>query len=232
MSWRVLNFVNFYLFSTHFQTKMSIKSLLCKISQHTILPTSSTWCSHHWRVWIILREIWKFHFCPEICQRYYQISEIENDDLPYCLHECRVQYGPSIETDGFSEKSLILNIRGLVGRSSSPKIDFVYFDDVASSFFFPKLSHMSLNYRYILFYKHFLEGSIRKYRENRTLQFLAWNDLPGENYKSDLAKFVNIGRYQGDTKPLCKNFWNFNLIQLWRSKISNFVQNRNLLYIV
>ena len=72
---------------------------------------------------------------------------------------------------------------------------------------------MSLNYCCFLFYKHFREGSITKYRKNRPLQ-----------KKSYLAKVVLIGRYQGDIKSLCRNFWNFHFFNFMTVRIFRFCQ--------
>ena len=100
---------------------------------------------------------------------------------------------------------------------------------VTPSFFFTKWDHMYLNNWYFLFYKHLREGGITKYRENRTLQkkwqFIAWNDVPVKNYKSDLAIFFHIGRYQGYAIPSWGKFRNFHLFQFYsRLEISQFVQ--------
>ena len=60
------------------------------------------------------------------------------------------------------------HLKGM-GRSSLQKIDFVHFDIYCSPIFlFPKWGHVSLNYLNFLFYKLLREGSIIKYRENRT----------------------------------------------------------------
>ena len=55
-------------------------------------------------------------------------------------------------------------------RESSQNNNNLFILIVAPSFFFPKWGHMSPNYRYFLFYKHFCEGGIIKYRKNCHLQ--------------------------------------------------------------
>ena len=88
MSWKMLNFAYFWHFLAHFETKMSIKSPICKISQkysltlflHMLWSSGENFSHFEQKLNGVNRFAWdilKLHFCPEIYERSYQISEIE-----------------------------------------------------------------------------------------------------------------------------------------------------------